>query len=93
MTDNTATQAHTGGVNSSLNTRREERAAGELINEGMNRLSDVAADGLEVWQKGLAFNARIAHFWGDQLYTACNSFGQMIQQQQERSQQGQNKRA
>jgi hypothetical protein len=88
MTDNTA-QTHTPGVNSSLNNRREERAANELINEGMNRLSDVAADGLEVWQKGLAFNARIAHFWGDQLYTACNSMGQMIQQQQERTQQGQ----
>ena len=38
-------------VNQSLDRRREEKTAEHLMQDGVNRLSNIAVDGLEVWQK------------------------------------------
>ena len=38
-------------VNQSLDRRREEKTAEHMMQDGVNRLSNIAVDGLEVWQK------------------------------------------
>ena len=65
-------------VNQSLDRRREEKTAEHLMQDGINRLSNIAVDGLEVWQKYLTFGSSVAYFWGDSLKTAQSSINQMI---------------
>ena len=54
-------------VNQSLDRRREEKTAEHLMQDGINRLSNIAVDGLEVWQKYLTFGSSVAYYWGDSL--------------------------
>jgi len=35
------------------------------MQDGVNRLSNIAVDGLEVWQKYLTFGSSVAYYWGD----------------------------
>ena len=65
-------------VNQSLDRRREEKSAEHLMQDGVNRLSNIAVDGLEVWQKYLTFGSSVAYFWADSLKTAQSSINQMI---------------
>jgi hypothetical protein len=51
-------------LNQALGRRREERAAEQLMQDSVNRLSNIAIDGLEVWQKYLSFGSSIAYYWG-----------------------------
>jgi hypothetical protein len=51
-------------LNQTLGRRREERAAEQLMQDSVNRLSNIAIDGLEVWQKYLSFGSSIAYYWG-----------------------------
>ena len=51
-------------LNQTLGRRREERAAEQLMQDLVNRLSNIAIDGLEVWQKYLSFGSSIAYYWG-----------------------------
>jgi hypothetical protein len=37
-------------LNQTLGRRRKERAAEQLMQDSVNRLSNIAIDGLEVWQ-------------------------------------------
>ena len=37
-------------LNQTMGRRREERAAEQLMQDSVNRLSNIAIDGLEVWQ-------------------------------------------
>jgi hypothetical protein len=41
--------AESTNPNTSLDRRREERSAEHLMQDGVNRLSNIAVDGLEVW--------------------------------------------
>ena len=65
-------------VNQSLDRRREEKSAEHMMQDGVNRLSNIAVDGLEVWQKYLTFGSSVAYFWADSLKTAQSSINQMI---------------
>jgi hypothetical protein len=65
-------------VNQSLDRRREERSAEHLMQDGVNRLSNVAVDGLELWQKYLTFGSSVAYFWGDSLKSAQSAINQII---------------
>ena len=51
-------------LNQTLGRRREERAAEQLMQNSVNRLSNIAIDGLEVWRKYLSFGSSIAYYWG-----------------------------
>ena len=51
-------------LNQTLGRRREERAAEQLMQDSVNRLSNIAIDGLEVWRKYLSFGSSIAYYWG-----------------------------
>ena len=59
-------------VNQSLDRRREERSVEHMMQDGFNRLSNIAVDGLEVWQKYLTFGSSVAYYWGDSLKAAQN---------------------
>ena len=65
-------------LNQTLDRRREERAAEQLMQDSVNRLSNIAVDGLEVWQKYLSFGSSIAYYWGDALNAQEASIHQMI---------------
>ena len=71
-------------LNQSLDRRREEKAAEHLMNDSVNRLSHIAVDGLEVWQKYLSFGSGIAYYWGDALSATQASINQMISSVQNR---------
>ena len=51
-------------LNQTLGRRREERAAEQLMQNSVNRLSNIAIDGLEVWRKYLSFGSSIAYYGG-----------------------------
>jgi hypothetical protein len=70
--------AESTNPNTSLDRRREERSAEHLMQDGVNRLSNIAVDGLEVWQKYLTFGSSVAYYWGDSLKAAQSSINQMI---------------
>jgi hypothetical protein len=70
--------AESTNPNTSLDRRREERSAEHLMQDGVNRLSNIAVDGLEVWQKYLTFGSSLAYYWGDSLKAAQSSINQMI---------------
>ena len=73
-----AESTHPNTVNQSLDRRREEKSAEHLMQDGVNRLSNIAVDGLEVWQKYLTFGSSVAYFWADSLKTVQSSVNQMI---------------
>ena len=73
-----AESTHQNTVNQSLDRRREEKSAEHLMQDGVNRLSKIAVDGLEVWQKYLTFGSSVAYFWADSLKTVQSSANQMI---------------
>ena len=73
-----AESTHQNTVNQSLDRRREEKSAEHLMQDGVNRLSNIAVDGLEVWQKYLTFGSSVAYFWADSLKTVQSSVNQMI---------------
>ena len=54
-------------VNQSLDRRREERAAEQLIQDNVTRLADLATTNMEIWQKYFGFGAQVAHYWADAL--------------------------
>ena len=70
--------AESTNPNTSLDRRREERSTEHLMQDGVNRLSNIAVDGLEVWQKYLTFGSSVAYYWGDSLKAAQSSINQMI---------------
>ena len=49
-------------VNQSLDRRREERAAEQLIQDNVTRLADLATTNMEIWQKYFGFGAQVATF-------------------------------
>ena len=65
-------------VNQSLDRRREERAAEQLIQDNVTRLADLATTNMEIWQKYFGFGAQVAHYWADALNAAQNSITQTI---------------
>ena len=65
-------------VNQSLDRRREERAAEQLIQDNVTRLADLATTNMEIWQKYFGFGAQVAHYWADALNAAQNSIAQTI---------------
>jgi hypothetical protein len=65
-------------VNQSLDRRREERAAEQLIQDNVTRLADLATTNMEIWQKYFGFGAQVAHYWADALNAAQNSISQTI---------------
>ena len=65
-------------VNQSLDRRREEKSAEHMMQDGVNRLSNIAVDGLEIWQKYLTFGSSVAYYWGDSLKATQASINQMI---------------
>ena len=73
-----AESTHPNTVNQSLDRRREEKSAEHMMQDGVNRLSNIAVDGLEVWQKYLTFGSSVAYFWADSLKTVQSSVNQMI---------------
>jgi hypothetical protein len=85
MADTNATQ----NPNHSLDRRREEKATENLMQDSVARLSSVASDGLEIWQKNLAFGSTIANYWADTFKVAQTAIGQMITQ----TEQHQNRRS
>ena len=60
-------------VNQSLDRRREERAAEQLIQDNVTRLADLATTNMEIWQKYFGFGAQVAHYWADAFNAAQNS--------------------
>ena len=77
--------AESTNPNTSLDWRREERSTQHLMQDGVNRLSNIAVDGLEVWQKYLTFGSSVAYYWGDSLKAAQASINQMISSVQKRA--------
>jgi len=73
-----AESTNPSAANHSLDRRREEKSAEHLMQDGINRLSNIAVDGMEVWQKYLTFGSSVAYFWGDSLKAAQSSINQMI---------------
>lgn len=65
-------------VNHSMDRRREEKASENMMQDHTNRLAGFAADGLEIWQKQLAFGERVATFWVDTFSAAQNSISHML---------------
>ena len=47
-------------VNQSLDRRREERAAEQLIQDNVTRLADLATTNMEIWKKYFGFGAQVA---------------------------------
>jgi hypothetical protein len=72
-------------LNQSLDRRREEKAAEQLMSDSVNRLSHLAVDGLEVQQKILSFWSGVAYYWGDSLNATQSSINQMIQSVQRKA--------
>jgi hypothetical protein len=70
-------------VNQSLDRRREERAAEQLIQDNVTRLADLATTNMD-WQKYFGFGAQVAHYWADAFNAAQNSIGQTISTMQSR---------
>jgi hypothetical protein len=79
-----AESTNPNAVNQSLDRRREERGAEHLMQDGVNRLANIAAEGLEVWQKQLSFGSAVAYWWADSLSAAQSSISQMISTVQNR---------
>ena len=52
-------------VNQSLDRRREERAAEQLIQDNVTRLAELATTNMEIWQKYFGFGAQVAHYWAE----------------------------
>ena len=73
-----------GTLNQSLDRRREEKAAEQLMSDSVNRLSNIAVDGLEMQQKYFSFWSGIAYYWGDSLSATQSSINQMISSVQNR---------
>ena len=48
------------------------------MQDGVNRFANIAADGLEIWQKYLTFGSSVAYYWGDTFSAAQASVNQMI---------------
>ena len=71
-------------LNQTLDRRREERAAEHQMQDNVNRLANIAADGLEIWQKYLTFGSTVAYYWGDTLNVAQASVNQMVSTVQNR---------
>jgi hypothetical protein len=76
---------NTGTLNQSLDRRRDEKAAGHIMQDSVSRLSNIAVDGLEIWQKYFTFGSSVAYWWGDSLLNAAQaSVNQMISTVQNR---------
>jgi hypothetical protein len=55
----------TNPVNHSMDRRREERMAADLMTDSVSRMSDLAVCGMGIWQKNLEFYAELSHYCGD----------------------------
>ena len=75
---------NTGTLNQSLDRRRDEKAAEHMMQDSVSRLSNIAVDGLEIWQKYFTFGSSVAYWWGDSLNAAQASVNQMINTVQNR---------
>jgi hypothetical protein len=74
--------------NHSLNRRRDEKAAEQMLQDNAQRLSDITACGIEAWQKQIEVTTHMARYWADMLETTQRTFGQFtshIQNQTRRS--------
>jgi hypothetical protein len=65
-------------VNQSMDRRREEKASEHIMQDNVNRLANIAVDGLEIQQKYLTFWSSIAYYWGDALNATRAPINQMI---------------
>lgn len=72
------------GINSTLDERRERKAAESLSNEAINRMTDLTVAQAEIWQKYVAFMATAAHYVGDTFNAFSHSLQQLASDQQKR---------
>jgi len=65
-------------VNSSLDSRREERATEQITEQYAHRINELTSANLEIWQKQMSLGAQIAHWWGDSFQTSQRALSQMV---------------
>jgi hypothetical protein len=70
--------AENPNINHTMGTRRDQRAADELIQEHAAQFASITAGQIEVWQKQMALCANSLHYVGDQLSIVSRSFEQML---------------
>jgi xylose isomerase len=73
-----AEEAKTGGVNHTLDRRRDEKATEQVMQENVSRMSDLAINGMEVGQKVLGLQASVFNFWADHYSGLQNVIGHMV---------------
>jgi hypothetical protein len=81
-TANTAYEPHE--PNHSLNRRRDERATEQFAQDGVNRLSEIAACNMEVFQKQTEVMAQLTRLWADAFTTTQKTISQFTDQIQNR---------
>lgn len=71
-----------GQVNQTLDRRREEKAAEQLLQESVSRTTELTSCAMEICQKNIAYGASMLRFWTDSLETVQASMGQVVQHTQ-----------
>lgn len=80
MTDPAQQQHAQQNLNHSLNQRRDQRAADQLMQSGIGRMSDISVAWMELCQKQIGLYASCCQYTGETLTEICNTMGQMTQQ-------------
>ena len=73
------TQAY---VNQTLDRRRDERAAEQLMQEGISRITELTSSAMEIAQKNIAYTASVLRYYTDAIEAMQTSIGQVVERTQ-----------